>query len=214
MYQMKKLFASILCATIITSCSNVDNEILIEQSQTNSDLVTKSIVDSDTTDVLIITDDIWKQLMSSEGEFSNNENYKNPVTTRGYVDSRTVESYHSCKPRSGKENMKHLFTSDFLENLGLPTGIYIVDFCEAKVTLYTGEGEIFMYTDVSPNCGFKPDNGESRGYAMTINGNTVVLTTYLTHIKYDMLGRTIDKWWPVKPNNLIWNYQIYIPHWN
>ena len=214
MYRTKKLLASILCTTFITSCSSVDNELFIEQNSTNSNLFTKSITDPDTTDVLVITDDIWEQLMSSNGEFSMNENPKNTVTTRGYVDSRTVKSHHSCKPRLGQENIKSLFPSELLDKLGLSTGIYIADYCEAKVTLYTGEGEIFMYTDVSPNCGFKPDNGDSRGYAMTINGKTVVLTTYLTHIKYDILGRTVDKWWPVKPSDLIWNYQIYIPYWN
>lgn len=68
--------------------------------------------------------------------------------------------------------------------------------------------------DYAPNCGSKPDTENSRGYSMTVNGNKIVLTTYLTHIKYDMLGMPVDKWLPVAPENLIWNYEIYIPQWN
>lgn len=211
---MKKLFMCILGVTLISSCSNDENELLIEQAQTKSDLMTKSIVITDTTDVLTITNDVWRQLMSSDGEFPTYENPQITIGTKAYIDARIVEGYHSCNPRSGKENLKVLHTQEACDKLGIPRSIYITDYCEVKITLYTGEGEKFIYSDYSPNCGSKPDTENSRGYSMTVNGNKIVLTTYLTHIKYDMLGMPIDKWLPVAPENLIWNYEIYIPQWN
>lgn len=203
----------ILSIALISSCSN-ENELFIEQSQTKSDLMTKSIFSTDTTNILTITSDTCRQLMSSDGEFSTYQNPQISAEARGYVDARTVKGYHSCNPRSGKENLKVLLSKEMSDQLGIPQGIYITDYCEAKITLYTGEGEKFIYSDYSPNCGLKPDTQGSRGYSMTVNGNKIVLTTYLTHFKYDMVGRTIDKWLPVLPESLIWNYEIYIPQWN
>ena len=207
---MKKIFMCACClATLLTACNND----VVEQLQSESELKTKSVVETDTTDVIIMTDEVWKEMLSSHGEFSE---YNNPsIGARGYVDTRTAQGSHSCVPRIGMENLKVRFSTSQSEQMGLPAaGIYITDYCEAKINLYTGEGEEFYYVADSPNCGFKPDGNGSRGYAMSIDGNKVVLTTYLTHVKYDFSGRNIDIWWPTSPDAIIWDYKIYIPNWN
>lgn len=208
--EMKKFFMCACClATLLTACNND----VVEQLESESELKTKSVVETDTTDVIIMTDEVWKEMLSSHGEFSE---YNNPsIGARGYVDTRTAQGSHSCVVIPGEDNKKYYFDQKESETMDLPSeGIYIADLCEAKVNLYTGEGEEFYYVSDSPNCGFKPDGNGSRGYAMVINGNKVVLTTYLMHIKCDILGRNIDKWWPTSPEAVIWDYKIYIPNWN
>ena len=173
---MKNFFMCACClATLLTACNND----VVEQLESESELKTKSVVETDTTDVIIMTDEVWKEMLSSHGEFSE---YNNPsIGARGYVDTRTAQGSHSCVPRIGMENLKVRFSTSQSEQMGLPAaGIYITDYCEAKINLYTGEGEEFYYVADSPNCGFKPDGNGSRGYAMSIDGNKVVLTTEST----------------------------------
>jgi len=212
---MKRLLTCIIGAALFSSCGNDENGLLTDQVSTRSDVVTESTELDDSVDISIITYDDWRQLISSNGEFSTYEEYKAPILTRAYVDSRIVRSYHSCNPRSGLKDILVTFNNrEICDEIGIGIGRYIIDQCEVKITLYTGDGEVF-YPTVSPNCGFQPDaDGGFRGYATSIIGNKIVLTTYLTHIKYDEIGRTYDKWYPVAPSNLIWNYDIYIPHWN
>ena len=208
---MKKILFYILGICLCCSCEKNSEEMSI---QTQSDLATKSIIENDSIDVLIVTEEDIIAHFSSNGEFEAFANQQIPSSARAYIDSRTVTGCHSCTARSGMENLKEAFyNQELCDKIGISQGIYITDECEAKITLYTGEGEQLIPTE-SPNCGIQPDGGGIRGYSAYFVGNKIILTTYLTHIKYDMLGRLIDIWYPVNPNDLIWNYDIYLPHWN
>lgn len=211
---MKKLLSCILGVFLFTSCSNNGDEIFGEQHQEKMDLTTKSLVTNDSIDIFIITNADWNQILSSNGEFVPYKSSQEASSARAYIDSRTVESCHSCNPRPNMDNMKVAFyDKELCDKIGIPQGIYITDYCEVKITLYTGEGEQLIPTS-SPNCGLQPDGEGNRGYSTSVNGNKIVLTTYLTHIKYDISGKSINAWYPVNLNDLIWNYDIYIPYWN
>lgn len=203
--EMKKFFMCARClATLLTACNND----VVEQLESESELKTKSVVETDTTDVLYITDEVWSELMSSHGEFTE---YVNPqIVPMLSVESRTAVGYTSCTARSGKENVKCTFPADAFDKIGIPQGIYIVDFCEAKININLKTGEQFIALNESPNCGFKPDFEETRGYAMVMDGSRIVLTTYLTHIKYDMAGKNVNVWYPLIPENLKWDYSILV----
>jgi len=204
---MKKLLTCILFATLVLSCSN-DNELFNEKNQTEPDLTTENIVP----DYVINTEEDWLKLFSSNGEFSTNKTDETDrITTRAWIDSRFVKGYMSNSIRYGMGNVNVYYGSEISQITGLSAGVYTVDFHEPKFTLYLGPGERLWPTN-SPNCGFQPDAGNVRGYATSEVGNTVICTTYITHIKRDVSsGRTLDIWYPCRPQDLVWNYDIYIP---
>lgn len=199
----------------ISSCGN--DELLVGKTQTKdeSESIGK-LIESASVDVIISTENDWSQLFSSNGEFQSYEEPQIPLGARAYIDSRTVKGNTSCNPRPNMGDLKIAFNKkEECDRIGITMGVYITDYCEAKMILYTGEGERVIPVGVSPNCGIRPDgDGVVRGYSCVIDGNKAFLTTYLTHIKYDMLGKPVDIWYPVHPSNLIWNYDIYLPHWN
>lgn len=212
--KVKKLLFFVSTLVCLCSC-NTEDVLISEVSGCNSESLLRSTTISDSIDVEISQQADWAFLWSSDVNFYVSKDVSSYSDVRAYVDSRIVKSCHSCEPRSKDHtNMKvAYYDKELCAKMGITPGIYISDNCQALITLYTGEGEKFIPTD-SPKCGLQPNGGGVRGYASSISGNTIVLTTYLTHVKYDMLGKPIDIWYPVHPNDLIWNYDIYLPHWN
>lgn len=202
----KKVFLVVMCLSVLVACNNED----FEQLQMQSSTMTKDIIELQKTDIIDITKEVWRDIMSSKGEFIE---YENPLNlNRMTIENKSVYGYTSCSAREGKSNLKARFSQSACNIMGIPYGVYIVDFCEAKIKINLATGEQFLYVDESPNCGFKPDMESTRGYAMSMTSNVVILTTYLTHIKYDALGRNVNKWWPVTPNDLVWDYKILLPN--
>lgn len=198
---------SLLVFLLFISC---ENEMGFERK--NGDEVhTKSSVESmkiDTTNAIYIS--TLEDLYSLMGKAPENE-YVNPMipNTRAGVTTYTHTGHDSCKPRDGQENVKGRFGTEAAEALGIdPYTFYIIDFCEAKVTVTVPSGGSFIMMD-SPECGYKPGVTGQRGYSLVQDGNQYIMTTNLTHIKYDMSGRLIDKWGPRRPENLKWNYGIF-----
>lgn len=210
---MKNALIFLWTVCLFFSCSKENDTEFLTLQETQSELLSNNHSLNDSVITILTEEDFYEQF-SSNGEIPGNIIKQTPIVTKAYTDSRIVKSYHSCEPRPGQGNVKERFSNkELCSKIGIPQGIYITEHCEAKITLYTGEGERLIPTE-SPNCGFQPDGKGIRGYSASFIGNKIVLTTYLTHIKCDILGRKVDIWYPVKPEELIWNYDIYLPHWN
>ena len=125
--------------------------------------------------------------------------------------TKTLYKYDTLKPRSGKENVKTKFYSKDALEMGIsPDMVYIVDFCEATISFRINSDQIARKTD-SPKCGYKPGSVDPiRGYLLDEENGIVTLKTNLTHVKYDISGRSINRWSPINPENLEWNYLLGI----
>lgn len=65
----------------------------------------------------------------------------------------------------------------------------------------------------SPKCGLYPDftdeESDLRGYSVSQKGNIVTLATKMVHVISDLSGRSYDMWYPCKPAELEWCYNLY-----
>lgn len=163
----------------------------------------------DTTEVLVISS--VADIVRIMGPLSSVE-YQNPTNLVMTKSNFTMETFTGCDsyaPRSGLENKTVSFNAAQADQWGFqPYVYYIADFCEAKVTINI-PSTVSPIIQNSPECGFKPgDPDSSRGYSVILNNNKFVMTTYLTHVKYNMAGSSVDRWIPCSPQNLKWIYGI------
>lgn len=100
--------------------------------------------------------------------------------------------------------------------LGLGAGVYFVEVIGVNKTLKTYKAkDIINPTEASlddKNMGlktsgyYKNDPGWNTDEVMENGDGVFTGTTYLIHFKYDMSGRTIDQYYPCKPEKLVWKY--------
>jgi len=137
----------------------------------------------------------------------SNYNAKVGLRSGFTVDTIKYIGFNICNVRAGMGDKKTIFSKDAALKIGVsPTTTYIVDFVEAKVIVNTNG--VYLIILSSPLCGLNPLNTTERGYSVSMSGTTATMVTYLTHVKYDILGRTIDKWYPYTPASLSWNYGL------
>jgi hypothetical protein len=208
---MKKyLFLSII-ALFVISCSNEVQEV-VEQKPLNNDKV-----------VNIISYDSL-QILASKDFAVNNPDFQaatpNANMLRATLGTTTVSGYSSTAVINADYAVMYGPGPAGSTSSPLPSGLqyhtlYIIDICEftKEITLPAGA---FAYIMDSPLCGFNP-LASGRGYAATTVGNKFIMKTRMSHVKYDVLGRTINVWLPGNgglggnPNALSWNYGYVIP---
>ncbi|WP_278705520.1 hypothetical protein [Parabacteroides goldsteinii] len=199
------LFMLVLVTMI--SCNNEFDSLNQLSKETNVRSMQSQSVD--TTDVLVISS--AADIIRIMGPLSFVE-YQNPTNLVMTKSNFTVDTFIGCDsyaPRSGLENKTVSFNATQAEQWGFqPYVYYVADFCEAKVTINI-PSTVSPIIQNSPECGFKPGAAEgSRGYSSILDNNKFVMTTYLTHIKSNMAGSSVDRWIPCSPQNLKWIYGI------
>ncbi len=130
------------------------------------------------------------------------------VQTRSSVTTITLTG---CTSQTGEGNYKLLIGQAWASALGIPNQIYIVEnvTCYQTLTIKGLEDRTcFFSSAASPNCGFDPNDLNKRGYSDSRHGDVVTMVTKIAHIKTDMSGRNYDRWYPCKPSDLKWNYDL------
>lgn len=135
------------------------------------------------------------------------------ATTRGADIDLTVHGYTTT---SSTGNQKVIIGKELASRMGISNQIYIMERITARYEL-TINGlstkEVRFSPIDSPKCGLFPDYTSSeldlRGYSTSQKGDNVTLATVMVHVICDIAGRNYDKWYPCKPDQLEWCYNIY-----
>lgn len=100
--------------------------------------------------------------------------------------------------------------------LGLGAGVYFVEVIGVKKALYTNHPKDIINpsatTLADKNMGLKTcsyyanDSGWNTEEVMDDGDGIVNGITYIIHFMYTLDGRSINKYYPCKPENLVWNY--------
>lgn len=200
------LFMSVLVSMI--SCNNEFDSL--NQLPKEANVCSMQDQSVDTTEVLVISSaaDIVRIMGPSSNEYQNPVNL---VMTKNSFTIDTISGYDSCNPRSGLADKTISFNAAQADQWGFqPYVYYIADFCEAKITVNIPSNVSPIMLD-SPECGLKPGLEEgNRGYSAVIDKNKFIMTTYLTHVKYNYAGSSVDRWIPCSPQNLKWYYGIIV----
>ncbi len=99
----------------------------------------------------------------------------------------------------------HIYSQIYISEIITANYVLTIDGLSTKVNRFPA--------DDSPNCGLFPgytsDTLGDRGYSSMQKGNTVTMTTKLIHIISDFQGVSYDRWYPCKPEDLEWNYNVF-----
>lgn len=205
---MKKLFfiAALMAAfTALTGCENSDESSVEE---------TLSKEDQDSMGEVITFED-W--IESDTATYKSEE--RSPLFTKSRATNTDITVYgYTTKSSSG--NKKVIISKNLASHFGIvyqaANPIYILERVTAKYEL-TIDGlstkKVRFSSNDSPKCGLYPDytddDLDSLGYTVTQKGNNVTMTTSLIHLVSDLSGRSYNRWYPCKPEELEWNYSIY-----
>ena len=135
------------------------------------------------------------------------------ASTRGVSTDFTVYGYTTT---SSTGNIKAIISKELASRMGISRQIYVMEKVTAKYEL-TVNGlnarEVIFSPINSPKCGLYPDytsdEMDLRGYSILQKGDNVTLATTMVHIICDMSGRNYDQWYPCKPAQLEWCYNVY-----
>jgi hypothetical protein len=199
-----KIILFITATLLVTSCDNSSDYLSVNEKETES--------------LKIDTASYYKILESNAIEYRNYKRSSvNPILTRAIatnegndivVYSYTNKSSTGYKTYALDKNLKSI--------LGLyPYAYYICEFITAtyELTIPGISNRTVRFSDVeSPKCGLFPDYTKDeynlRGYSYTRKGDNITLTTKIIHIKCDQSGLNYDIWFPCRPEELQWIYNI------
>ena len=133
--------------------------------------------------------------------------------TRSNSTDFTVYGYNTT---SSTGNRKVMIGKELASRMGIYNQMYIMEIVTAKYEL-TINGlsarEVIFSPINSPKCGLFPgytdDELDLRGYSNTQKGDNVTLVTKMIHVISDMSGRYYDQWFPCKPAQHEWCYNVY-----
>jgi|GEM_PF-2095993 hypothetical protein len=140
------------------------------------------------------------------------ENEKTSASMRSSTIILEMEAigYTSSKVRKGLANQKVMFTDSSISQYGLSTyTTYIIDYYEVERRVYIPKNAITAYELSSPDCGHHPGTS-GRGYTSYRDGDYFAMITNLTHVKADVLGRTLNVWIPITRGELKWKYGLIL----
>lgn len=123
---------------------------------------------------------------------------------------------HSYTSKSSTGYKTYALDKNLKSILGLyPYAYYICEFITVnyELTIPGISNRTVKFSDVdSPKCGLFPnytkDEYNLRGYSYIRKGDNITLTTKIIHIKADQSGLDYDIWFPCKPEELQWIYNI------
>ena len=191
---MKKIFFTLICTIIVllTGCENNTTEGLMSNSTSKSNDIISLEAQS------AIDYNIYKTWENSNSKFPQTRASITPYTLTGYT------SY------STSDVKKVRITKDFAKALGIYQQIYLMDFYTVNYNkTIDGLGtDIFFSPAESPNCGLNPTNSSERGYSSNQSGNSITFVTKIYHVISDLSGKTYDLWYPCKPEEVVWCYNL------
>lgn len=133
--------------------------------------------------------------------------------TRSSSTDFTVYGYTTT---SSTGNRKAIIGKELASHMGIYNQIYIMETVTARYELTInglGAREVIFSPINSPKCGLYPDYTKDeldlRGYSISQKGDNVTLATKMVHVISDLYGRSYDKWYPCKPTQLEWCYNVY-----
>ena len=182
--------------SLLSSCNSED---LIESEISNN---INSYED------VVIVDSLLSIDNEKFASWTPNPKIEDAIQTRSSVTTTTLTG---CTSQTGGGNYKRLIGPIWASALGIPNQIYIVEnvTCYQTLTIKGLEDRTCFYSSAaSPNCGFDPNDLAKRGYSDSRHGDVVTMVTIIAHIKSDMSGRNYDRWYPCKPSDLKWNYDL------
>lgn len=196
--QITMVAVAILASLTITGCSSDNDESMLEFEQS------KKVLSNE----VLSTEDFLK---TGTEDFSSWQTSEDGVQTRAV--SPTLFTIYGCTSQKGGGNYKYMIPAEISNSLGIARGIYVVE----NVTCYNeikidGLGTSKFFSPASsPLCGLMPGGSNfTRGYANTNpdSEGKIIFSTLLIHIICDMSGRSYDMWYPCKPANIEWNYNL------
>ncbi len=193
---MKKIVLFIALCSILASCSN------------DSDVYSDGIDQNQACDVYSF-DDVFRQDAKRFSGWNSSSQGTSGVETRSSVTTITLKGYTSKKY---DKKDKYVLSKELASLMGIPRRIYIAENVTAYQTvIIKGLGSTAFFTSIdSPLCGLDP-NGTNykRGYvSSTPVGDTITLSTKFFHVISDLSGISYDRWYPCKPEEVQWNYNL------
>ncbi len=188
-------FLIIVTCSVLVGCSN-DSDIISEDLNQDGDLSS--------------FEELFQQDAKEFSGWKSSSQESSESQTRASINTVTLNGY-SSKISGG--NQKILILSDLADLMGIMSQIYIMEYVTAYQDLtIDGLGATSFFNAVnSPLCGIDP-NGTNykRGYSSSTpdeNGN-IRLATKCIHVISDMSGRSYDMWYPCRPEELQWIYNL------
>lgn len=124
--------------------------------------------------------------------------------------------YTTTKVAAGKMKCAYPGSSPIITSVGLGGGYYFVEVLLVNKTLYSNKpGD--MVSPIASNADDKNMGLKTCGYFTTEvgwtpseipeNGDSVFNgQTYLIHFMYNLKGEKLDKYYPCRPENIVWKY--------
>lgn len=197
---MKKNNFMLVIATSLTlsSCVN-DSEYLFEKPTVQHARVYHSF------DEMFSQDSQHFIGWESSSTTKNNE----PIALSS-VNTITLNGYSS---KMATQAQKTILGSTLCKLIGIANQIYVVEYVTAyqDITIQGLGTTTFFSTVDSPLCGMDPNNSDyRRGYSSSTpdaNGG-IRLATKCIHIISDLSGRSYNMWYPCKPEEVQWKYNL------
>lgn len=229
----KNLFILIALSAMFSSCSNDSDESVETTSVSKISEKTSNAVETIITDkgeVIMLTDTTVYQMDLGDlyDEESTSESWCTNTRSTGYHDPMRIEVKGYDTKTQVSSYVKVLTSKDDAEKYGLVRGnIYLT--CNYHITK-----ELAMNKDESikpRNYINNPDNtamgwipGEFastghllKGFEVPSNSvnNYATAKTMLKYINCDLSGKTINRFIPYEPSDLVWQYVLnYTPGWD
>lgn len=189
---------TMLASLAITGCSSDNDESMLELEQS------KEVLSNE----VLSTEDFLK---TGTGDFSSCQTSEDVVQTRAV--SPTLFTIYGCTSQKGGGNYKYLIPAEIANALGIARGIYVAEnvTCNTEIKIDGLGASKFFSPASSPLCGLMPGGSNfTRGYTNTNpdSEGKIIFSTLLVHIICDMSGRNYDMWYPCKPANIEWNYNL------
>ncbi len=191
-------FGAIALCLTLADCSN------------DSDFITENPSQEQTCDFNSFEELFLQDATNFIGWESSSSQNSSPQKTRSSVQTITLNGY-SSKVSGG--NKKVAISKKLANLMGIASQIYIMEY----VTVYQDikiEGlglTSFFSTAESPLCGVDPNSTDyKRGYSSSSpdsEGN-IRLASKCIHVISDISGRSYNKWYPCKPEDVQWKYNL------
>lgn len=189
---------ALLTSLTVAGCSNDINEPMVELEHSKN-LLSKEVLS---------TEELLKTGVDDVSSYQTSEDV---LQTRAV--SLTHFTIYGCTSQKGGGNYKYLIPDEISNALRIAKGIYIAEnvTCSTEIKI-DGLGTSIVFSPAtSPMCGLMPGGSNfARGYTCTNpdSEGKVIFSTSLIHIICDISGRNYNMWYPCKPENIEWKYNL------
>lgn len=199
------LVLSILLVSILTGCYTDNNDFPESNGPVNNSPQTKALGSLDTI-IFRTEEDIVN--------FLNAVNYYKPVENSPYERAMpriAIQTYKGYADLLAGKTFTATFTDEAAKSIGLTSGAYGCQSYQATWNIPT-LGEFYLVD--SPKCGFRTSNYSSpsapyRGYWIANEDiDHPKAVTNLIYVLVNRGGNKINKWYPINPVNLEWQYVL------